>query len=110
MLILAGRTYSDRLWCVWEIFTLLSFTSTDQAIKRLKLFSLQAEDGNVMEKLKYFHVDNAHCYDPNEELKLRRVIGANGVDKFNNRVRELGKEAVNTLSTASSSKSLLSVV
>ena len=38
----------------------------------------QAEDGNVMEKLKYFHVDNAHCYDPNEELKLRRVIGANG--------------------------------
>ena len=33
-----------------------------------------------MEILTTFNVNNAHCYDPNEEAKLRRVISAVGTE------------------------------
>ncbi len=36
-----------------------------------------------------FDVDDAHCYDPNEESKLRMVIEAVSSERFNRNVREL---------------------
>ena len=44
-----------------------------------------------MEKLLSFDVNDAHCYDPNEEAKLRHIISAKGKENFDQRVRELAR-------------------
>jgi len=81
------------------LFTLFSFTSLQLAIKRLKIFSLDDDDDDddddLLERLKNFNVKDAHCYDPNEETKLRYIIVANGEDEFNRRVRDLACKAFN---------------
>lgn len=95
MLILCGSSYTSRLWCVWEIFTLFAFASIDTAVERLKIYPLSDVDDNVMEKLLSFDVKLAHCYDPNEEKKLRSVIEANGDSNFNARVQDLARKSLN---------------
>ena len=40
MLVLVGPTYPTRLWCAWELCTLLSFISTSQAMERMELVPL----------------------------------------------------------------------
>merc|ERR1712048_1513026 len=60
MLVLSGPTYPTRLWCAWELLTLMEFEVAD-----------------------------AHCYDPNEEIRLMNVIHIIGKDQFNQRIRTL---------------------
>lgn len=109
MLLLCGPTYPTRLWCIWELYTLFSFVSVDLAIERLKLAPLsdvhQLHEGKdnapslpLMQALLRFDVTRAHCYDPNEERKLMKVIEANGLDSFNARVRELATRSLDKMS------------
>jgi len=44
---------------------------------------------DVLKSLESFDVKEAHTYDPNEEIKLRYIIEANGEDEFNRRIRDL---------------------
>ena len=37
MLVLCGPTYPSRLWCAWELFTLFSFSDTDEALAKIKM-------------------------------------------------------------------------
>lgn len=94
VLVLWGPTYAFRLWCVWELFTLLAFTHLERAAERIIAKAL-ADEGDastmVAEGLKSFSVDASHCYDPNEEASLRMVIDALGARRFNRRVRALGQ-------------------
>ena len=94
MLILCGDTYTSRLWCVWELFTLFAFASLETAVHRLTIYPLANENVGIMENLLLFDVKNAHCYDPNEEKKLRSVIEANGDVAFNNRVQALARKSL----------------
>ena len=88
VMVLLGNTYACRLWCIWELFTLLAFTDLKVAVERVQLVPI----GNTTcEPLARFHLDNAHCYDPNEEAKLRQVIGSLGNDVFQQRLRMLGQ-------------------
>ena len=32
MLVLGGETYMDRLWCVWELYTLFAVSDLDPAL------------------------------------------------------------------------------
>lgn len=91
VLVLCGETYTQRLWCIWELFTLMAFASMDQALERLHVVPLNAP-GSVdsIRQLTDFCVDEAHCYDPNEERRLKHVIEGLGKGRFNQRVRELG--------------------
>eukprot|EP00622_Pseudochattonella_farcimen_P004961 FR740484.1.p1 GENE.FR740484.1~~FR740484.1.p1 ORF type:complete len:225 (+),score=3.23 FR740484.1:85-675(+) len=100
MLVLCGPTYPQRLWCAWELCTLFSFMREEQAIERVELLSLSASD--IMEELTKFDVRNAHCYDPNEEAKLRTVIHAVGQAQFNKRIRNLAKACVRNASRRTS--------
>ena len=93
MLVLCGKTYPARLWCAWELCTLFSFMREEQALERVELVTTDS-NVNVMEILTTFDVMNAHCYDPNEEAKLRRVIGAVGTDQFNKRIHALANACV----------------
>lgn len=95
MLVFWGETYAHRLWCVWELFTLLVFMRLDQATERLEFLTGSDEGWPVMLKqLKVFDVKSTHCFDPNEEKQLRRVIRAAGAERFNRRIRALSAALV----------------
>ena len=38
VLVLRGVTYPNRLWCIWDLFTLVAFMSLDQAAKCIPFF------------------------------------------------------------------------
>jgi hypothetical protein len=42
--------------------------------------------------LSTFDVDNAHCYDPGDEARLRGIIEAGGASTFNELIRDVGKK------------------
>ena len=87
MLVLFGPTYPTRLWCVWELFTLCSFLPASDASGHLQLTIFG--EGSDYSALESFDYVNAFCYDPNEQAKLRGIIGAVGGAVFNTRIREL---------------------
>ena len=97
MLVLCGPTYTERLWCAWELCTLFSFMSMEVALDKVVLLPIDStafgerHEIGSLEKLKTFDVADARCYDPNEEEVLRRIIGTVGDGHFNDRIRELGK-------------------
>lgn len=87
MLILMSRTYLRRLWCVWELFSLFTFCYKELAIERIVVLSLEDGSGggasfNLATEMRNFDIDNAHCFDPNEEYKLRQIIHDIGVDRL----------------------------
>jgi hypothetical protein len=86
LLVLYGPSYVRRLWCVWELFTLNSFLPESLIQKKIKLSSPTDEFNNC---LRTFDIDQARCYDPNEENKLLTVISAVGKNEFNQKVRKL---------------------
>ena len=40
MLILCGENYPERIWCAWEICTILSFVSLEQALAQIVIVPL----------------------------------------------------------------------
>lgn len=93
MLVLCGETYQTRLWCIWELFTLLAFTRMEQALEKLHIIPIDINpdsSNSIAKKLQLFDVQETHCYDPNEEARLREVIEALGEDRFNSRIQMLG--------------------
>jgi hypothetical protein len=97
MLVLCGKTYPKRLWCAWELCTLFSFMRQEQALERVEVEPLNkqgSKEEGMLEQLVHFDVSVAHCYDPNEEMRLRRVIGAVGESQFNDRIRVLAKACI----------------
>eukprot|EP01046_Picozoa_sp_COSAG06_P038692 COSAG06_NODE_4489_length_4208_cov_40.282064_3_plen_149_part_00 len=84
LLILAGNTYCDRLWCVWELYVFFS-TSGARALDRVQLQDF-SESGTS--SLQEFDVANSHCFSPVDEAKLRGIIDSGGTSDFNNMIRE----------------------
>ena len=85
MLCLSGETYIDRLWCVWEVFTVCAFTSREQMKGKIVWKSLGGSSAKDMK----FSLANAKCFNPNEEARLRMVIRARGEKLFESRIREI---------------------
>merc|ERR1712039_220061 len=77
----------------WELCTLFSFVEEESAIERLKFVPLHSDmdQDNVINQLAKFDHSRAHCYDPNEEFRLRAVIDAVGGRQFNAKLRALTK-------------------
>ena len=91
MLILMSRTYLRRLWCVWELFSLFTFCYKELAVERIVVLSLEDGTGggssggasfDLATEMRNFDIDKAHCFDPNEEYKLRQIIHDIGVDRL----------------------------
>jgi hypothetical protein len=70
-----------RLWCVWELFALMSFCNKELAVDRVEVIVLDDEI-DAADVLRGFDLDDAHCFDPNEELKLRQIFAEIGVDRL----------------------------
>lgn len=61
----------------------------EHALQRVTLCPLDGFGSNVLSDLENFHLTDAKAYDPNEETRLRKVIGAVGEERFNTRIRAL---------------------
>ena len=95
ILVLLTPSYMKRLWCIWELFTLFIFTKKELAVRRLEIRLVGAQDGqedeqyeSFVEQLEEFDFDNAHCFSPQEEMKLRKIMYDIGEKKL----REIKKE------------------
>jgi len=90
VLALVGDTYPNRLWCVWELFTLFAFAKEDSARSKMQIMKLgEGSDEMVYGPLLQFATRKAHCYDPNEEARLRRIIDTVGAQKFETCIQRL---------------------
>jgi hypothetical protein len=94
MLVLAGPTYVHRLWCIWELHML--FVSADGATPPVDVVGTASGTSDtaaaaLYTKLREFRLDGAHCYDPNEERRLRSAIAAapGGVAAFERTIRAM---------------------
>lgn len=108
-LMLCGLQYPQRLWCVWELFTIMAFFRLENAMEKIVPLVLdhltpsqgeeRGDNGTVtVEKgesdpladMCCFEAANARCFDPNDQLRLQKVIRAVGEQHFNMRIQQLG--------------------
>lgn len=92
ILVLMSDTYMKRLWCIWELFTVITFSRKELAMERIiiKYVGSYNENRNIKKEenkmiislIEDFDFNNAHCFDPNEEIKLRKIMIAIGVDRL----------------------------
>ena len=95
VLILMSKTYLNRLWCIWELYTLFTFSSKELAMERLEIVFLDDMDPSTMideiEKLTTLKspIDHSHCFGPDEEYKLRHIIHDVGVENLNEALKAI---------------------
>merc|ERR1712066_492757 len=77
---------------------LLAFMDMEEVLNCLHVVSLCEGSTDVAEQLMNFDTNDAHCYDPNEESRVRQVLTAVGSERFNNKIRALGKALSSTSS------------
>jgi hypothetical protein len=94
VLVLCGDTYCDRLWCIWELYTLFALSEYwEDALNRVQIIDL-ATNGSIADKLATFRLEDARCYNPNDQRKIREAIeaGPGGVKRFTELVRKIGAD------------------
>jgi len=94
MLVLAGKTFASRLWCVWEMYTFLAICPNQN--NRIVVASLDSNHQTHM-MLKNFTLSQAHCSTVTDEQKLHTVIEAGGPTCFENTIRGIGEQVANFL-------------
>ena len=68
--------------------------------------SSSSGDSTVVEELRDFDCANAHCFDPNEEGKIRSVIHAGGVNDFNSCIRDLASVVADSMKESKKKRSV----
>ena len=91
VLVLVGLTYSQRLWCMWELYVLAMFNN-ENVMDKVHVAEHAGAGVNLSKVLGLFSFDSAHCFDPNEEARLRGVIEAGGEEDFCRSLRALGRQ------------------
>ena len=78
-----------------ELFIMFAFSEDEAAAERVELVPIEA-DGvtreSILESMSTFKLEGAHCYDPNEEIKLRSMMAAMGEAQFVARMRSLAEK------------------
>jgi hypothetical protein len=89
LLVLMGPSFLSRLWCVWEVFSIFAFSNRAIAYESVHVLSLYS-DPDWVAKLPdegSISIDDAHCFDPNEELKLRAILFDIGMERVEHELR-----------------------
>ena len=73
ILILMGKEYMTRLWCIWELFMLFTFCNRELGLERLRIVCID-DDIDFAREVENFSIDKAHAFDPNEEYRLRYIM------------------------------------
>ena len=90
LLILAGETYSSRLWCVMEIFVFVRMGGTRDSM----VVKLLDATGDLATRLTNFDAGKAKCFLDADRQRLWAVIEASfgTFDPFNKLVRGIFAE------------------
>ena len=90
VVVLAGESYTTRLWCVMELF---AFVHMGGELGDVEVLEAHAPGGaqRVADSFASFDASNANCYDPQDKEHMLRVIEAAFGDmrSFNDVVRPL---------------------
>ena len=92
LLVIAGRTYTERLWCIMEIFIFLEMGG---AISNVDIKPIHGTTAELAQHFASFDVQEAKCFLLEDRLRLLAVIEAayGSFDLFNEHVRSLMLEA-----------------
>jgi hypothetical protein len=69
LLVVLSPTYLKRLWCVWELGTLFFFDVRELVESKIEILVVKEPAAPAK-----WDIDTAHAFDPNEELRLRKVM------------------------------------
>merc|ERR1719197_1204731 len=103
LLVVHGPTYASRLWCVIELFCIFAFAPDyATAASHVELAGTADSFEMLARDLMRFRLEEAHCFDPNEEAKLRRMIAAVQTEAsgFEENIRELGQQLLRAPKTS----------
>ena len=94
LLIVAGPTYTRRLWCVMEIFTFLKMGGSLERIEIIPLTETEDKEQarmRLIEQFAMFDAAEAECFKVEDRQKLLAVIEASfgTAAPFNQLVREV---------------------
>lgn len=99
MVALCGVTFPGRLWCAWELFAIMAFHNEEYLMSRLIVLPLDvpisqwgetnAPQSQALESLLRFDIKDAHCYDPNDELRLKSIIECVGLQDFHEKFHRM---------------------
>ena len=88
-LALCGKSYFDRLWCVWELFNAnVRPHGLDNAL-------FWSPPGSCLFEIKYtaasFTAAKAKCFDPNDTRRIHEIINGmrGGIGVFETAIRDL---------------------
>jgi hypothetical protein len=103
LLILAGDSYVNRLWCVWELYVHFAMAGL-HASERTTIVDCRSSEkcdtqkpgAGPAEALCSFDVKDAHCFSPIDEDKLRGIVECESAETFNSAIQEAG-DAIATL-------------
>ena len=87
LLVSLSPSYLSRLWCVWELQTVFAFSIHEVSISRINILSVDMPAFEIA--VKNWSLNDAHCFDPNEEFKMRHIAYAIGEERFVDAVRSL---------------------
>ena len=89
LLVLAGSTYTKRLWCVLEVFTFLRMGGEPERISLVPLKGIELSE--VRERFTSFDVHDAQCSSEDTTQLLLGVIesGFGDLQTFNSLVRAI---------------------
>ena len=73
LLVLAGKTYASRLWCVIELFV---FVQLGRNVKEDMIVKLLSDTPDLQEGLHTFDAGKSETFDPNDRQRLLAVIEA----------------------------------
>ena len=83
----AGKTYTSRLWCVMELFVYISMrTEGEQAAPDIiSLGATEQERGEVAQTWTSFDASRCNCFDPRDKDRIFTVIetSKHGMVDFN---------------------------
>lgn len=93
-----SSSYSHRLWCIWELFSLFTFCNKELALERIEIVFLNDQNNSdeLLTHLLDFDIDSAHCFDPNEEYKLRKIMYDIGIETLKSSLKILGQNLKKT--------------
>eukprot|EP00400_MALV-I_sp_L67-5_P000590 gene590-1009_t len=97
LLILAGRTYTERLWCIVEVFVFLRMGGD---LERMTVLPIELENEEEAQQM-FSSVDasNCKCHSESDRQKLLAVVeqGFGNFESFNQILRHVFRKRVKTV-------------
>ena len=113
MVVLLGKEYPERLWCLWELCTLLfmsdSSTSLEVVKERIKIKVIDTDNEGKgkewLEKMKKSKLEILKCFDRNEQESLKVLMNKVGKTDFETTISKVADILIDSLDQENSRSS-----